>query len=182
MHWKHHLVIVSFAALAAGCGSTPSTLNEADVEFLQGMIPHHQQAVEMAELVEPSTDRAELRQLAGDVISTQSAEVELMTGLLEEAGEDVPDADMSGMDHGAEPMMGGMMTDEQMGAMRGASGVEFDVVWAESMIAHHQGAIEAAESVLEEGAAAEVRALAEAVIEAQTSEIAQLTAWLDEWR
>lgn len=182
MPWKDRLALVSIAAVAAACGSTSSTLNEADVEFLQAMIPHHQQAVEMAQLVEPATDRVELVELAGDVISTQSAEVELMTSLLEDVGEDVPDADMSGMDHGDEPMMGGMMSDGQMEAMRDADGVEFDRVWAESMIAHHRGAIEAAESVLEGGADAEVRALAEAVIEAQTAEIEQLTAWLDEWR
>jgi uncharacterized protein (DUF305 family) len=181
MPWKRRIAIVSLAALVGACAPASSTLNEADVEFLQGMIPHHQQAVEMAELVEPSTDRAELRELAEDVISSQSAEVELMTGLLEEAGEDVPDADMAGMGHGDEPMMGGMMSDQQMEAMEDASGVEFDRLWAESMIAHHQGAIEAAEAAREAGADADVRAIADAVIEAQTAEIEQLTAWLDEW-
>lgn len=179
---KSRLAVFALAVLAAACGSNSSALNEADIEFLQAMIPHHQQAVEMAQLVEPATDRAELRELAGDVISTQSDEIEVMTSLLEDAGEDVPDADMAGMDHGDEPMMGGMMSDEQMEAMTGAEGVEFDVLWAESMIAHHQGAIEAAEAVIENGADGEVRAIADAVIEAQTAEIEQLTAWLDEWR
>lgn len=175
------LRITAVVAMAvAACSS--ASLNDADIEFLQGMIPHHSQAVEMAELVGDATDRTELVDLADGIIATQSEEITLMSGLLADAGLDPSEPGMAGMDHDNAPMMDGMMTGQEMTAMRGLSGADFDVVFAEAMIEHHQGAISAAETVLTEGSDPEVARLAQAVIEAQTAEITELTAWLVEWR
>lgn len=172
--------VATVTAVAAACGS--GSLNDADIEFLEGMIPHHEQAVEMAELVGDATDRTELLELADDIVATQSEEIALMSGLLEDAGVDSTDTGMAGMDNGNAPMTDGMMTGQDMTALRGMSGVDFDIMFAEAMIAHHQGAISAAETVLTEGSDPEVARLAQAVIDAQTAEIDQLTAWLDQWR
>jgi uncharacterized protein (DUF305 family) len=104
-----------------------------------------------------------------------------MTDLLEQSGEDAPSAEMTGSDHAGMQMMAGMMTDADMAAMQTMSGADFDVMFAESMIAHHQGAIDAAEIVLREGRHPAVQELARAVIEAQTAEIDQLESWVEAW-
>ena len=170
--------VIAIAMAACGSGS----LNDADIEFLQGMIPHHSQAVDMAELVRDATDRTELIDLADGIIATQSDEITVMSGLLADAGMDPTDPGMAGMDHDNAPMMDGMMTEQEIAALRGMAGVEFDVMFAETMIEHHQGAISAAQTVLTEGSNPEVARLAQAVFEAQTAEITELTAWLVEWR
>lgn len=172
---------LAFALAVTACTSDGDSLNDADVEFLQGMIPHHGQAVVMAEMVEVATTRPELRELAEGIIATQTEEITVMTDLLEQSGEDAPSADMTGLDHGGMQMMAGMMTDADMAAMQTMTDVDFDVMFAESMIAHHQGAIDAAEVVLLEGRHPAVQELARAVIEAQMAEIDQLESWVEAW-
>ena len=154
--------------------ATAEALNGADIEFLQMMIPHHRQATEMAEMVASNTERAELRQLADEIASTQSAEIEQMNGLLESAGES-PD----GMDMGGE--MPGMMGDAAMSELEGLQGQAFDPVFVDMMTEHHVGAVEMAEGVLADGENAEVRALAEDIIAAQRAEIDQMEQWRQTW-
>ena len=173
-------IIAVIAVAVAACSS--GSLNDADIEFLQGMIPHHNQAVEMAELVGDATDRTELIDLADRIVATQSEEITLMSGLLADAGMDPTAPGMDGMEHDNTPMMDGMMTGQGMTELGGMAGVDFDVMFAEAMIAHHQGAISAAQTVLTDGSDPEVARLAQAVIDAQTAEIDELTAWLGEWR
>jgi uncharacterized protein (DUF305 family) len=174
-------LVLALAVALVACTPDGDSLNEADVEFLQGMIPHHGQAVAMAEMVEVATTRPELRELAQGIIATQTEEITVMTDLLEQSGEDPPSADMAGSDHGGMQMMAGMMSDADMAAMQTMTGVDFDLMFAESMIVHHQGAIDAAEVVLLEGRHPAVRELAQAVIEAQTAEIDQLESWVEAW-
>jgi uncharacterized protein (DUF305 family) len=153
--------------------------NEADVEFVQGMIPHHEGAIEMAELVEGRTERQELIDLADEIIEVQDAEIEQLRGMLERmgAGEMAMDDDMGDMDHGDM----GMMDEAEMEELRELEGDEFDRRFMEAMIVHHEGAIDMAERVLAEGQDAEVAGLAEAVIAAQEAEIEQMQQWLEEW-
>jgi uncharacterized protein (DUF305 family) len=147
--------------------------NDADVAFAQGMIPHHEQAVEMAGLAE-SRAGDEVRDLAEDIAAAQGPEIEQMTGLLESWGE-APPEDMEDAGHGVMP---GMMSDEEMAELEGAEGGEFDALFLEMMILHHEGAVTMAETEIEEGADPEAQTLAQDVFDAQQAEIEQMTAML----
>jgi uncharacterized protein (DUF305 family) len=204
------LIAIALTLLLGACASTPADdttaedapsatatdgdaeimANDADLAFLRGMVPHHAQAVEMAEMVEGRTAHPdELGGLAEEIIATQQSEIDLMNDLLARAGEepvDGGDMSMDGMDHGDDMEMGGMemggmMTADDMTTLEGLEGDAFDQLFLEMMIAHHVGAIEAAERVLAEGESAEVSDLADDVIEAQRAEIEQMEAWQSEW-
>lgn len=165
-------------ATQAPGGSTPTaTLNAADIEFAQGMIAHHEQAIEMAEIaLDPKVGASpEVLDLATRIKGAQDPEVELMTGWLTAAGQPVmmdsgDGHDMSSMD--------GMMSAEQMDAMAAMTGTEFDQTWLEMMIAHHEGAISQSETVKADGSNADVLALADQIITAQQGEITEMKALL----
>ena len=154
-----------------GGGSTSGAeFNDADVSFAQDMIPHHQQAVRMAQMAADRADSEEVRQLAADIEAAQAPEIEQMTAWLEAWGEDVPD-DMSGME-GMEGMdMPGMMSEDQMQEMESASGAAFDQMFLESMVEHHEGAIEMAQTEQAEGENPDAVALAEKIETDQQAEI-----------
>ena len=152
--------------------------DEADIEFVQGMVPHHEGAIEMSELVEGRTDRQELIDLADEIIAVQDAEISMLRGMLDRMGADEMAMDeMGDMDHGDM----GMMDDAAMQELRELEGEQFDRRFLEAMIVHHEGAIDMAERVLAAGQDTEVAGLAEAVIAAQEAEIEQMRTWLDEW-
>jgi uncharacterized protein (DUF305 family) len=197
---QHRLAALPIAAILAvtiaACGSDESStadtvatteatdgaasavaLNDADVEFAQGMIAHHEQAIEMAEIaLDPNrTAGAEVSDLATRIQAAQEPEIDQMTAWLTAAGEsitmDVSDGhDMSSME--------GMMSVEQMDALAVATGAEFDRMWLEMMIEHHEGAISQSETVQADGSNPDVLALAAAIISAQKAEIAEMQALL----
>jgi len=145
--------------------------NAADTEFAQMMIVHHQGALEMAELALTKATDSEVRTLADQIVRAQGPEIELMSGWLESWGETLPDmTDHGGMDHGGMDMEG-MDQTEAMGHLGQLSGTEFDRRFLELMTAHHQGAVEMAQQVLDEGQNIEVRDLAGKIIEDQEAEI-----------
>lgn len=157
---------------AASAGAAADA-NDADVLFAQRMIPHHEQAVEMAALALDPTIGASPRivDLATRIRDAQDPEIRTMTAWLEEWGASMPmdlddGHDMSGME--------GMMSVDQMDALAAARSTAFDQLWAELMIAHHEGAIAMAEDVRDGGANPEVQALAGAIIEAQRREVEEL--------
>src|SRR5918993_4180658 len=132
--------------------STRATLpprSPKDVEFMQGMIMHHAQAVEMTALIESHTENKELRLLGARISKSQSDEMKFMKGWLEARGEPVsppmpatpgmnaPGHDMSGH----HTLMPGMLTPKQMDALRKAKGAEFDHLFLTGMIQHHNGAL-----------------------------------------
>jgi uncharacterized protein (DUF305 family) len=128
--------------------STKGTLpkrSQADVEFMQGMIMHHAQAVEMTALIESHTENKELRLLGARISSSQSDEIRFMKRWLAARGESTSMSmpEMPGMDMAREPMalMPGMLTPEQMEALRKAKGAEFDRLFLTGMIQHHDGAL-----------------------------------------
>lgn len=152
-------------------------MNEADVEFAQGMIAHHEQAIEMAEIaLDPAVGASvAVTDLATRIKAAQDPEVELMTGWLTAAGEPVAMDTSDGHDMSS---MEGMMSVEQMDALAAATGAEFDTMWLEMMIEHHEGAIAQSESVTANGANPDVLALADQIIAAQQAEIAEMEALL----
>ncbi|MPZ67155.1 MAG: DUF305 domain-containing protein [Pseudonocardiaceae bacterium] len=152
--------------------------NQADVTFLQGMIPHHDQAIEMSQLAEDRTDSEQLLELASEIEGAQGPEIETMTSLLEEFGADVPSTGMGGMDHSSMGGMQGMMSPQQMEGLEQLSGREFDQAFLQMMIEHHQGAITSSETVLQEGQNPAVDDLAGQIIEAQQAEIEEMSAML----
>jgi uncharacterized protein (DUF305 family) len=128
--------------------STKGTLppgSQADVEFMQGMIMHHAQAVEMTALIASHTENKELRLLGARISSSQSDEITFMRRWLAVRGESLsmPTPRMPDMDMSREPMplMPGMLTPEQMEALRKARGAEFDRLFLTGMIQHHNGAL-----------------------------------------
>jgi uncharacterized protein (DUF305 family) len=128
----------------------------SDVIFMQHMIVHHQQAVEMALLVKDRTNTADLLAIAGRIESSQADEITFMKTWLKERGEPVEDPAMKG--HGAHMhhMMQGMASPDQMTALAAAKGVDFDRQFLTLMIAHHEGAVDMVKKLLrEDGTAAD---------------------------
>jgi uncharacterized protein (DUF305 family) len=125
--------------------ATPPPRSQADVEFMQGMIMHHSQAVGMTALIPSHTENKELRSLGARISSSQSDEIKFMRRWLAARGEPVSIATpaMPGMDMSHQPMalMPGMLTPEQMDALRKAKGGEFDHLFLTGMIQHHNGAL-----------------------------------------
>ena len=132
--------------------STRATLpprSPKDVEFMQGMIMHHAQAVEMTALIESHTENRELRLLGARISQSQSDEMKFMRRWLEARGEPVspPKHEMHGMDMPGHDMsshhtlMPGMLSPKQMDALRKAKGAEFDRLFLNGMIQHHNGAL-----------------------------------------
>ncbi len=128
--------------------STRATLppsSQADVEFMQGMIMHHSQAVEMTALINSHTESKDVRSLGARISRSQSDEIKFMQRWLAARGKPVSMAmpgmpDMNKSDRPA-PLMPGMLTSEQMDALRSAKGAEFDYLFLTGMIQHHNGAL-----------------------------------------
>jgi uncharacterized protein (DUF305 family) len=165
--------------------SAPATATAAagDVAFAQLMIPHHQQAVAMADLALQNADSAQVTALAKQIKAAQDPEITQMKGWLTMWGapmtmEGSDASGMPGMDHGGMDMGGvtanGMMTAEDMAALGKAKGAEFDRMWLQMMINHHQGAIQMAEQVKATTTDPQVQQLADTIIAAQTAEIATM--------
>lgn len=128
--------------------STRATLpprSAAEVQFMQGMIFHHSQAVEMTALIPSHTQNKNLRTLGARISNSQSDEIKFMKRWLAARGESIPVTmpDMPGMDMSNEkmPLMPGMLTPEQMDALRKAKGSQFDHLFLVGMIQHHNGAL-----------------------------------------
>jgi uncharacterized protein (DUF305 family) len=139
-------------------GSLPP-LAQADVDFMQGMIMHHQQAVEMTALIASHTENKDVRALGAKISSSQSDEIRFMQRWLAGRGQatSMPGAmpGMPNMDMNGKPMapMPGMLTPEQMAALRVAKGAEFDRLFLTGMIQHHCGALIMVKALFDEAGA-----------------------------
>ncbi len=151
--------------------------NDADVAFAQGMIPHHEQAVEMADIaLDPNVGAGgPVRDLATQIKGAQDPEIALMTGWLAAWGQPMQMATDEGHDMSS---MDGMMSADEMDSLGSMTGADFDKMWMEMMIRHHEGAIAMAQTVKAAGSSPDVLALGEQVIAAQQAEIAQMQALL----
>jgi uncharacterized protein (DUF305 family) len=171
------------APSASGSTSASSAHNDADVTFVQGMIPHHSQAVDMATLAADRAGSIEVTQLAATIENAQGPEIEQLRGFLTAWGQpEAPTGTMGGTDHGTMDHSGmghggmsgaggGMMTDAQLQQLRQAKGADFDRMFLQMMTAHHEGAVEMARAELAGGRNPEAKALAQAMIDEQQAEI-----------
>ncbi|WP_040336873.1 DUF305 domain-containing protein [Candidatus Blastococcus massiliensis] len=154
--------------------------NDADVAFVQGMLPHHEGALRMAQLADGRAYDPRVIDLANRIEAAQGPEIETMTGWLEEWGEPLPEEDMGGMDHGSGGMDMEGMTEEDMTALDSTSGAEFDRMFLEMMIPHHQGAVDMAETEIADGSNPDAVDMAREIVESQTAEIEEMQTLLTE--
>lgn len=179
----------------------------AEVRFLQGMIDHHQMALDMSADCLAKAQSAELKTLCQNIIAAQSAEIELMQkwlsawygityvpmplqhmmsmeGMAGHGGTYKQDSGGHG-GHGGHGSGGAAMPDDppmMMGMMAGLSrlsGKEYDIAWLEAMIDHHDDALHMAERILKRAEHAELRTLAEAILRDQSAEIAMMEAMIE---
>jgi uncharacterized protein (DUF305 family) len=150
-----------------------STFNNADAMFAQMMIPHHQQAVEMADLAQTRASDPQVKALAAQIKTAQAPEIATMTKWLAAWGQ--PTAMPSGNDMGGMPGMShgmpGIMSDADMAKLKASSGKEFDKQFLQMMIEHHKGAIQMARDEQASGANPDAKALAARIIATQQAEI-----------
>ncbi|WP_181770958.1 DUF305 domain-containing protein [Amycolatopsis pittospori] len=142
--------------------------NQADVTFAQGMIPHHEQALAMAKLVDGRTRNAKVVDLASRIQQAQGPEIQQLNGLLKAWGV-APSGEHS--EHGS---MSGMASEDDLAKLGQAENAAFDRQWLEMMVKHHEGALTMAKTVLQQGSNAEVKAFAQKVIDGQQTEITEM--------
>jgi uncharacterized protein (DUF305 family) len=201
-----HVAAVATAFSLAGCGSDDpdsqpaqdaaaseesSDHNEADVAFASQMIPHHAQALMMTDMTLGRELDKDVAALVDDIRAAQAPEIELMADWLQEWGEPVPETvrdhahgghegesgdmgDMAGSDG-----MEGMMSEEQLAELEDAPPADFEEMWLEMMVEHHEGAVAMAETEIEEGSFQPALDLAEAIASSQTEEIEQMQGMLE---
>jgi uncharacterized protein (DUF305 family) len=164
-------------AVTADATEVGATFGDADVEFAQGMIAHHEQAIEMAELaLDPSVGaQAEVVDLATRIRAAQDPEIDQMTAWLDGWGASIVMDTSDGHDMSS---MAGMMSAEQMDALAQSIGADFDRMLLEMMIEHHEGAIVMAGEAAADGTNADVLALAAEIIATQQAEIDEMRSLL----
>jgi uncharacterized protein (DUF305 family) len=195
-------LVVVLAVTLTACGDdggsdTPSTTtevsatehNDADVAFATDMIQHHAQALSMVDMTMSRDLDPETQALADDIRAAQAPEIESMADWLQEWGEDIPETvrDHANAGHDGEHMDGGEMSDsempgmmsaEDMKALGDAADAEFQDMWLEMMIEHHEGAVQMAETEIADGRFRPAVELAADIVESQTAEIEKMQALL----
>ena len=150
----------------------PAGYNADDVAFATNMIPHHQQAVDLSALVPDRSTNPEVTKLASDIAAAQGPEIETMKVFLVQWTEN-PDTN-TGSGHGGHGAMQGMVDEATMARLESLKGAEFDTLWLQSMIGHHQGAIEMAKAEVANGENVDAKGLANDIITTQQAEIGQM--------
>lgn len=179
--------LAALALLLAGCSDDDDArrapgddapFNAADVEFATEMIPHHAMALVMVDRLRDREVSDELSALGEQITAAQTPEIEQMSDWLQEWGEPVPATSRDHM-NAHDDDMGDDMGDDDMG-MGGMSGAAFEDHWLETMIDHHQDAIDMAEVEIEEGEFDDAVDLARSIVESQQAEIDQMEQMLEE--
>ncbi|MDH3549061.1 MAG: DUF305 domain-containing protein [Gammaproteobacteria bacterium] len=150
-----------------------TSYSPADAQFMHDMIPHHHQALEMAELVADRTNRPELIDVAGRINVSQGDEIEFMQQWLRERGEHVPEPTAHDAMH-ISHKMAGMATPEQMAELAASTGTDFDRLFLTLMITHHEGAVTMVEELLEQPGAAYDPVLFEFVTDVTNSQSTEI--------
>jgi uncharacterized protein (DUF305 family) len=151
-----------------------STLSAADIMFLQMMIPHHEQAIEMSKLAVTNTKNPDVLDLAAQIEAAQQPEIDLMKKLLSDAGQ----SDMPGHSMGHGTSDDGMLNESDMALLATAKDSGFDRLYLIGLIAHHDGAIAMASEV-SNSSNSDVKTLVTNIISSQTTEIAEMNKIVD---
>lgn len=156
--------------------ATSAMHNQADVAFATEMIPHHAQAIEMANMGATQATNPTVKSLAASIKKAQDPEITEMSRWLKTWGQPIPSTSMSsGMDGMAMGSSGtGMMSATDMAALGKATGASFDRMWVTMMITHHQGAVSMATAELRAGSNPDAKALAHSIISSQNAQIEQM--------
>jgi uncharacterized protein (DUF305 family) len=167
------------AALLTACGSDDEAgapHNDQDIEFARNMIPHHSQAVDMAELVPQRSDNAEVEAIADDIRSGQQPEIDRMNDFLRSWNESAVDATSGHDGHSGHSNsdMPGMMSEDALTSLEHSSGSAFDKSFLSMMVEHHQGAITMARAELDKGLDQSAKMLADSIIQAQQTEVTRM--------
>ena len=177
-------LVVAVSIVLAACGGDDdagesddsANAEHTDGAFIAEMVPHHESAIEMAEIALERGEHTEIQELAGNIIASQGAEI----GQLETAHERLFDAPLGEVDHGS---LG--LSEADSGMSHDASALEsaepFDQEFIDMMIPHHQGAIRMARIELESGQDEDLKNLAQEIIDAQSAEIEEMNAWREQW-
>ncbi len=146
-------------------------LSADEIMFLQMMIPHHQQAIDISDLALTKSADPELLALAKDIRDGQSAEIVTMKAWLDGAN--------AGMDpgHSMGDSMGGMLGDSELTALKSATGKSFDLLWLKGMTGHHDGAIDMA-AMIENATNADIKSFGQAIVAAQSAQNKQMAAMI----
>lgn len=144
------------------------TANAADVTYVQDMVVHHRQALDMAVLAPTRAENTRLKGLASRIKDSQGPEIQYMITWLQEQGQKAPDH------HAGHENMPGMATPEQMAELKSASGKDFDKLFLRLMTAHHRGALTMSEQVLTSGSHVRIEELANDVSVTQSAEIRRM--------
>jgi len=179
------IAVVIMAMALAGCSKDGSMgmdheghssmasgdLSGDDIMFLQMMIPHHQQAIEMSDLALTKSSDSELLALAKDIRDGQGAEIVKMKAWLDGAN--------AGMDpgHSMGHDMSGMLGDSELAALKAATGKSFDLLWLKGMTGHHDGAIDMA-AMIENAENAEIKSFGQAIVTTQSAQNKQMAAMI----
>lgn len=148
-----------------------SDLTGADIMFLQMMIPHHQQAVDISNLALAKSKDAELLALATSIRDSQADEIVHMKQWLKDAGAGLE------MGHSMDSQMGGMLDDAELAALKTATGSEFDRLWLLGMTGHHDGALHMTQ-MIEDAKNPTIKSFGQAIVKAQTAQIEQMKVML----
>lgn len=184
--WTLALVLTALAAVAlASCGgddeNDTTQATSAERAFLEGMVPHHESAVDMAKVAQTRAEHPQVSELANAIVTAQQTEIAQMKKIHERLfGEALRP------DEGAHEQLGlsadeaGMMMGEDAAAML-TKEKPFDRAFIDEMVPHHQGAIRMARAILADSKDDEVRGLAEDIVSAQSTEIGQMNRWRTAW-
>jgi uncharacterized protein (DUF305 family) len=154
--------------------------NDADKQFIQNMIVHHEQAVWMSDLAPSRASSTDVKGLASRISDVQGLEIDAMNRWLSKHA--IPTVNPTAPGHesmGDHSSMPGMATQEQLQQLENAKGTDFDTLWLRLMIAHHQGALTMAEEVRQKGVDTRVQEIADDVVVEQTDEIQRMQGWLN---
>lgn len=177
----HDAGAMTSASPSAAASAVQGSHNAQDVSFAQQMIPHHRQAVAMADLAASRAKSQQVKGLASKIKQVQGREGTTMSGWLESWGEKVADDSTSGMDgmpgkeHSSMP---GMMSHHDMEKLKGLSGEAFDMAFLQMMLRHHHGAVETAKTEQAKGAYKPAKTMAKAIVTSQSAEIIEMNKML----